>query len=1054
MSALRFALGFLVCHSVCIAAPRVVLFDDAVPGQDRAANAALRQMLERRGYEVEPRSVQTFAEGLKDPSAALVVPSCDAVPRCVAHAALKHVRAGGPTVFLGGPLLDRELLPLNGSWYTREMVAEELARTPVGFRPPALQDSFQAAAWRRSKGAGANPDSFIRREGEELHLSVGPLVNWDVEFSPSGIALYGADETLFAFTVRADDPETTLSIEMIERDGSRWIATTTIGTAWTRTVLRPEDFKYWQDSQAKNRGGRGDCFKPAQAQCIGLGVSNSHTPMMGGRRASVHFREIGSCRNPFAASEGFGKTVSPAELEALAQDGVFPRYKLLERDGAARAIFRPVGEGFGRGAFQRFKPLTGEKGVAAEWMMLERRPDMPERCLAGFGEKAWMKPEILERVGRTLDRMLKGGMLFEAGSDRFVYELGEAVTLGASWRGPAQTARIEVKDAQGKVLHAATVAKGASVVWNPPAAPAVYRVETRLDGDVVGHEFAVVSTEPDPKADFISVQGGNFMLHGKTWYPVGMNFWPLYVGGMDHRDYWAGWMRNEYYAPSLVEWDLAHFAAMGGNMISIQAPGLGHERNLRDVLRRCRRLGIYVNLFVPQASPLDTRFVPRAVPGEKRPSELAEYLAAARLAGNATIFAYDTIWEPGNHVFRDDKARGRWDADWRKWIVENHGSVENAEKAWGTKARRNAKGEVIGPEGRWFVEDGAWRIQMADYRRFMDNVTSRAWNRATRALKALDPNHLVSFRQGNTLPYDFALTGPVRHIDFICPEGYAVPNTDAGEDAIGWITRYVDATTGGKPIVWSEFGKSIWDGTRMESDPKAAVVQGAYQERFYRTGLLAGANGTAPWWWTGGYRVGERSDFGVVSPDGAERPAAKLVRDYAPRFRMPRAKPTSGVWMDFDRDAHAGGYCRAAFHEGAAAWRAAREQGKILGVRLAGTDKTSVDAEWRHLDAEVDSLICMREGNRIRVTAVLGNVGMAAWAPAKVGKGGVWLVARDGKGAIVAKAPLDTAVPRLGASESLSLSLPVGEKVKVRLEVEGRFAFGEGRIVSALEECR
>ena len=65
---------------------------------------------------------------------------------------------------------------------------------------------------------------------------------------------------------------------------------------------------------------------------------------------------------------------------------------------------------------------------------------------------------------------------------------------------------------------------------------------------------------------------------------------------------------------------------------------------------------------------------------------------------------------------------------------------------------------------------------MAAYRRFMDDLTSRKWNRAHRKLRELDPHHLVSFRQGNTLPHDFVFTGTPKHVDFICPEGYAIPS--------------------------------------------------------------------------------------------------------------------------------------------------------------------------------------------------------------------------------------------------------------------------------------
>ena len=39
---------------------------------------------------------------------------------------------------------------------------------------------------------------------------------------------------------------------------------------------------------------------------------------------------------------------------------------------------------------------------------------------------------------------------------------------------------------------------------------------------------------------------------------------------MDHADYWAGWLRDPFYAPEEVERDLIHLADLGVNMVSIE----------------------------------------------------------------------------------------------------------------------------------------------------------------------------------------------------------------------------------------------------------------------------------------------------------------------------------------------------------------------------------------------------------------------------------------------------------------------------------------------------
>ncbi len=76
----------------------------------------------------------------------------------------------------------------------------------------------------------------------------------------------------------------------------------------------------------------------------------------------------------------------------------------------------------------------------------------------------------------------------------------------------------------------------------------------------------------------------------------------------------------------------------------------------------------------------------------------------------------------------------------------------------------------------------------------------------------------------------------------------------------------------------------------------------------------------------------EKSDFGIINPDGTPRPAAEMITRYRPRLQAPRGPVEPGAWFTFDRDAHAGGYWWAAFHEGAEAYARAHASGKLLGV--------------------------------------------------------------------------------------------------------------------------
>ena len=1107
---------------------RVALLDDDFPAHDRAANARLAAALKKKGFGVTSLSAEQFISPnllVADTFDFAVVTQCQQVPVQAGNVLAQFASEGGHLIFLGGPMSSESLLKVGERWLDEAGRAALYQSVVPSFRPFVIDSRYDCRNWKRTAPGNSKASTFrVVNEGPEksycMRMDIPDLDGWDVRHSPRISPLFGKGDNLLTFLAKGCERTTQLAVEIKEEDGSRWIATALLTSEWQRVGLRVSDFKYWRDSSAKNRGSEGDQLNPHSAAHISFGLSSSHTPAVPSGRHTIWIADVGSAHDPLPAAEQFSAD-SSAYIETIT-----PSYKVFKMDGEISveltggafvkpasqgtmnirprsvvcAIDRPLGEGFGRNSPWRFLPLArasrrdGKTFGVCEWLLLNKHPLHSGQVVVGFGyadPKLWSSPDVIERIVQVAARVSDGSFLEEGGTEQFAYWPGETVRGGAHIRVFGQRTNVVTVECEirreDQVLWekrlSQKVDKGESEVnftWQPPAEAAEYTVELRLIGasgvaDVIRHSFAVLDAAPAPKDSFITARDGDFWLNGEKWYPVGINFWPLYVSGMQKKDYWAGWLRDAYYAPALVERDMKHMADMGINMLSIQTPPLEEHRNLLHFLHLCKKYGMHANLYMGQASPLAFR-----------EDALKEYLDTARIPGNATVFAYDTIWEPGNHVFKNDSARSKWDARWREWIVEQYGSIANAEKNWSCKARRDGQGRVISPPDKHFREDGDWRIMMAAYRRFMDNLTSRKWNSASRKLRTLDPNHLISFRQGNTLPYDFALSGPVKHIDFICPEGYAIRNTDEGEDAIGFITRYVDFTTGGKPIIWSEFGKSVWDRVNMKWKDSAIREQGEYSERFYRTALAAGANGTAPWWWPGGYRVGERSDFGVVEPDYTERPAAQLIRKYAPLLKQSREKPNPDIWMTYDRDAHSGGYCRAAFYEGAAAYRDAVSKGGMLGIRTAGTGHDSVSVPLtavgnvpcdgtnppKYLDAEFNLLqvldasgawcdvkegseIKVAAGKPVRMRASLANLQEATWmSPSETGDipGGVALVARIA-GKEFYSLPIKQRVPHLADAEFGEFTLPAIDAettISLRLEALGRTPFGESRIFTVI----
>ena len=71
---------------------------------------------------------------------------------------------------------------------------------------------------------------------------------------------------------------------------------------------------------------------------------------------------------------------------------------------------------------------------------------------------------------------------------------------------------------------------------------------------------------------------------------------------------------------------------------------------------------------------------------------------------------------------------------------------------------------------------------------------------------------------------------------------------------------------------------------RMAPDPKKLAFEGRYYADFYRMMIESGADGVFFWWYPGGFRLGENSDFGIINPDGTDRPATTVIRSEGPAF--------------------------------------------------------------------------------------------------------------------------------------------------------------------------
>jgi hypothetical protein len=819
--------------------------------------------------------------------------------------------------------------------------------------------------------------------------------------------------------------------------------------------------------------------------------------------------------------------------------------KLPVPSSASSCYARPEGKGFERGYKWRWIPLVracdrdgAERGTVA-WLLLHQAPlsegpafaDAVRRLVgantastpvAAEGSVcavcAISDPAALDNIARTgflgdiARRIADGVFLSHAGAQEFSYWPGEKIRLGAvavNYGARPADVQVRIRVRAGDVKEIAFEKEASLAIQPGDSATAAfewapkeftsrtYVVTTELlrEGrilDVIAHEIGVLSTDKAPRDSFVTTHDGNFWLEGRKWYPVGVNYWPRYSIALEQEDYTFHWLTPGFYNPEEVERDLQQLESLGANFVAIRAHHQNDRRTVLDFLRRCRNHGLRAFIFLQSHVITDDPhyFQGLMMPYHFQEKDVAAFIRATRLAENPTLLGWDLIWEPAGWVFGGkynafgwtDPApyRQRWDADWARWIADRYGSVANAEADWGVPAPRR-DGAITSPADAQFKEDGPWRVMVAAYRRFMDDLMSRHWNNARRSILQLDPNHLISFRQGNLAPIDFTLTATPKHVDFFAMEGYDFTPASTAADAAGFVNRYIHFITNGKPYLWVEFGANAWNNETMQPGAKQIEYQGQCHELIHRIAFETGANGTAPWWLAGGYRISEKSDFGILNPDGTLRPSGALLQQYATRFKTPRDYPRPDTWFTMDRDAHSGSHRHIVWNEGAEAFRAAAAHGHQLGIRTPGTGTTSANTPLlavgntpcnghnppKYLDAEFNwfkikvaegDWIEVRNGARVRVprnkpilaTASVGNLQDATWlAPANcTGRPGAVYLAATGNSTLELRQPIVKNTPRFddavfGESFVLTRGVTTETGVEMQMTADGRAWFGE-----------
>ena len=715
-----------------------------------------------------------------------------------------------------------------------------------------------------------------------------------------------------------------------------------------------EAFRPWQPPAG--RGGPGDRLNLAKVVRFTVGLALTHTAVEPGAQ-EYWFADLGTAANPF------GDALTPSVAEVPHLLSLAPGYEcypittpvsirpprwqawIREETEVARARVetngpvvpapageqslalhpRPRGVGFNQEREVRWQPLL----VARDATNDDYRGAVGALLLHASGRHAggrwavftpgtpefYHRPEVAHWFALLARRWQSPVQLVEGGSEFFAVFADQPVRLGAritnrslSSRANLQVLLTVIERETGKLPHRVQQAldlapgetRAVESTWTPatwPAGGCAVAVQLLEGGQVVDELHHELNRWIPPTApEFVTIREGGFERGNRLWRPHGVNYMPSSGIGINSEsfEYWLG---RGAYDPEVIERDLRRVKATGLNAVSafIYHRDLGAQ-HLLDFLFRCARLDVKVNLSLRPGTPMDFRW-----------AEMKALIEHYRLAQNDTVFAYDLAWEPSHYDQRYQEQH--YAGLWRKWARERHGSDAAAGTAWG----ETAAGESIGlPTMAQLTRDGAWRRKVADYRRFLDELLGEKYAEARRLVKSIDPHHPVSFRMQHAgdptyngegmLPYD--MFGLREAVDLWEPEAYGRIGGWDQVKAGHFTAAYARLCDPAKPVVWAEMGYDVCDPRRREADPVRLELAARFYRDFYRMLRESGADGVFFWWYPGGYRLNERSDFGLLNADGTDRPVTRVIRELAPAWLADPApeRPTRVIAVDRDAD--------------------------------------------------------------------------------------------------------------------------------------------------------
>lgn len=878
------------------------------------------------------------------------------VPAGTISAVDSYMSKGGKVLTVGGPTFQNILYPLNGSWVTEQ---EYLISSAENNKTKAeiIKLSNEKEIRKLSRSTNDPSQSLVKETGDfglektdgQLKVTISNLTSWDVLNTGFSVP---AGNNAIGFWAKGDENTSGLYVEVFENDGSRWYAVTQLSAEWKYFILNSPDFTIYDSP--KRTGTSLDISKGVNIQ-FGLAMSGQSVSPGG---HTYYIADL--CTLTYLSPDAKFDNGTVYSI-----NGMIPEYELYPVTNAASVVtcgnqvylsdiayMLPSdlfscspgrqATGYGKERASRFVPLLevfDTKGIRsgyAAWMYIFNNKDgtgNPMYTAFSVNDAAFYNAAGIQAVCDAAAAMLSGAFLVEGGTDEYIYisEDTDKITAGT-------TVAVELSDESvisvklslydGDILLAEKSGIAGDSQLSQAKSDGYYKMEfeynisaglpdravTELytDGvltDKLEHEVSFWKAKPDENRKYIYTENGAFMRDGKILNLFGINYMPSSGVAEENGPLFEYYVSAASYDPDVFYNDLLRVKDIGFNCVSlfVYYDSMNSCNNILHLINMCEEMELYVDLSIR----------PYAYPFNYNPDQVELMITRLHLAENDNIIAYDIAWEPMMGPYESERGILKLlDGDWNDWIQDQYGSLTAAENAWGTPAPRDTGGNVIGATGVMLdsAPGGQYDKIVAAYRRFIDDEVAFKFNLTLQHMISFDPRHLISFRMSmagspsvasSIYCYDFRSLAST--MAFMSPEGYALSSSGDNAKQALFANVYARYTNPGKPVVWKEYGKHVWSGSNFNNNSGNLDAQKSYYEAVLAEFYKAYTSALYCWFFPGGYRCGENSDYGIINPDGSDRPATETLRRYAELFKSQDLRTESDYFIETERDDYTNG---------------------------------------------------------------------------------------------------------------------------------------------------